>query len=676
MFNRHGMALLATVRHFALAPSAADSAEFLNNTPWEAVPWGWDAPDYALGASVSGELPTLNISGYDTASGDIPLAGTPSTPPPVIVPGGVGPGDTTPPTTYVYEDADGDLVTGTYTLDNLQYWKLELRTSGGTLVKEITEHWAGTAVFNVDRAPDLEFATNDDQFDNFATVGQREIWLRDWRGHLMGRFEIVHVERVYQGAARFFRVVAQGLVARLSREPVAFYSTPVDVKVDKDGKETRTRRYDTTRNIVKGLLAFQNRTPAVSIGVIDSAIGNTMRMIVFEDSNVMDALRQLQSTTPAGRGGFLWIDDQNKLQWRLKIGVDRQTLSSGLPAPALRGATVRMKLDEMATRVYLYGGLKNTEEFLSLEDAGLAVPYVQANTGTYGIRSARKIDNRIKYPETLLATANRLLSETSVPYYEVEVDTVDLAKADGDYGVVDLWPGTEYLIDDDTASPLSGVYLTAQSVTYDLSNPLATSVKLANRAKSLAEIFERILGQLNPTLDEEELLDFWEDESDYYEGHIGRMVARVLEEAADDPESPSGSNLTEAFRDLLENYVPPFDTESGPNENNIADALQDHETRIQNLEDSEVVLDYGEQADIKPVVAGDAVAGTSDKVARADHQHKGVPILTETTAPTVPDTPCLWFEVDSNGKPLKMYAAMLEESTMVWACISHLEAET
>jgi hypothetical protein len=35
----------------------------------------------------------------------------------------------------------------------------------------------------------------------------------------------------------------------------------------------------------------------------------------------------------------------------------------------------------------------------------------------------------------------------------------------------------------------------------------------------------------------------------------------------------------------------------------------------------------------------------------------------------------LWFEVDSNGKPLKMYAAMFEDSAMVWALISHLEAE-
>jgi hypothetical protein len=41
----------------------------------------------------------------------------------------------------------------------------------------------------------------------------------------------------------------------------------------------------------------------------------------------------------------------------------------------------------------------------------------------------------------------------------------------------------------------------------------------------------------------------------------------------------------------------------------------------------------------------------------------------------VPDTACLWFEVDSEDKPIKMYAAMLEGSVMVWACISHLEAE-
>ena len=166
----------------------------------------------------------------------------------------------------------------------------------------------------------------------------------------------------------------------------------------------------------------------------------------------------------------------------------------------------------MATRVYLFGALKTTDTFTSLTDAGQANDYIEANTATYGVRSARRTDNRIKYPETLLAAAQRILAETSVPYYEVEVDTVDLVKADGDYGAVDLWPGSEYRIDYDTASPLSGVYLTAQSVTYDLSNPLATGIKLANRARRLSDIFDRILGQLNPTVDEETLLENWEAE--------------------------------------------------------------------------------------------------------------------------------------------------------------------
>jgi hypothetical protein len=676
MYSRHSMALLGTVRHFAPPPQAADADGFLNLPPWEGVPGGWDLPDYALGAADSGDLPLITDL-PDTASGDVPLSGLPSTPPPVIGGGGeIDPGPNTLPTDYVFEDDDGELVTGTYTLDNLQYWALEIRTSGGALVQEVTEHWAGSAVFNVDQAPELEFCTTLDAFDNFATVGNREIWLRDWRRHLMGRFEIVRVERAYNGAARYFRIQAQGIVARLSQAPVITYSTPVDSVENEDGSITRTRHYSTAGVIVQELLAFQTRTPFFSVGYIDPAIRDTARMFTADDTNVMDALRQLQNSQPVGRSGFLWIDDQNRLQWRLRIGVDRAVLSSSLPTPSLRGATVRMCLDEMATRVYLFGALKTTDTFTSLTDAGQPNDYLQANTGTYGVRSARRTDNRIKYPETLLAAAQRILAETSVPYYEVEVDTVDLVKADGDYGAVDLWPGSEYRIDDDTASPLSGVYLTAQSVTYDLSNPLATGIKLANRARRLSDIFDRILGQLNPTVDEDTLLENWEGEEDGdpYPRHFSRMVARSMEEATD-PDTPVGESLADAFRELLESYIPPFDTESGPNENNIADALQDHETRIQELEEGEVVLDYGAQTDIKPVVAGDAVAGTLDKVARADHQHKGVPILTETSAPTVPNTPCLWFEVDSNGKPLKMYAAMLEGATMVWACISHLEAE-
>lgn len=675
MYSRHGMALLGTVRHFAPPPQAADADGFLNLPPWEGVPNGWDVPDYTLGAADSGDLPLITDL-PDTASGDLPLSGLPNTPPPVNDGGEIDPGDNTLPTDYVFEDADGELVTGTYTLDNLQYWSLEIRTSGGALVQEVTEHWAGSAVFNVDQAPELEFCTTLDAFDNFATVGNREIWLRDWRRHLMGRFEIVRVERAYNGAARYFRVQAQGIVARLSQAPVITYSTPVDERENEDGSVTRTRRYSSVGTIVSELLAFQTRTPYFSVGYIDPSIRDTSRIFAVDDTNVMDALRQLQNSQPAGRSGFLWIDDQNKLQWRLRIGIDRAVLSSSLPTPSLRGATVRMCLDEMATRVYLFGALKTTDTFTSLTDAGQPNDYIQANTATYGVRSARRTDNRIKYPETLLAAAQRILAETSVPYYEVEVDTVDLVKADGDYGAVDLWPGSEYLIDDDTASPLSSVYLTAQSVTYDLSNPLATGIKLANRARRLSDIFDRILGQLNPTVDEETLLENWEaeDDDDPYPSHFTRMVARSMEEATD-PDTPVGESLAEAFRRLLEDYIPDFDTDSGPNENNIADALQDHETRIQTLEDSEVVLDYGAQSDIKPVVAGDAVAGTSDKVARADHQHKGVPILTATTAPTVPNTPCLWFQVDSNGKPLKMYAAMLEDAGMVWALISHLEAE-
>ena len=81
MYSRHGMALLSTVRHFAPPPQSADADGFLNLPPWEGVPGGWDVPDYTIGAADSGDLPLITDL-PDTASGDVPLAGLPNTPPP------------------------------------------------------------------------------------------------------------------------------------------------------------------------------------------------------------------------------------------------------------------------------------------------------------------------------------------------------------------------------------------------------------------------------------------------------------------------------------------------------------------------------------------------------------------------------------------------------------------
>jgi hypothetical protein len=627
MLSRHGQAGYGTVRYFAPAPAQGVSADL---PPWEMTGVGWDYSPPA-------------------ASGEIPLSGLPTAPPPVIDDGVVIPGDNTPPTNTFYEDENGDIITAPFTFDTERYWVLELRTGGGTLVDTVDNHWQGRVTFNADVAPEMEFSTDAEFFDDFAAVGTREIWLRDWRRALMGRFEILDVERVFRGDGRYYRVRAQGLVARLSRATVGRYSTPVTVTVGEGGKETRTRRYASVSAIVAGLLALQTRTPLFTVGTIDPAIATTQRIFAVEETNVMDALRQLQATMPRDRAGHMWIDGQGRLQWRQKIGAARQTLSSSFPAPAITSATVRMRLDEIITRVYYYGAPVDGDRFLALSDAGQPADYIQQNTGTYGIRALRKIDNRIKYPETLLSTARRVLEEYSTPYYEVEIDAVDLVKADGTWPTVDIWPGTEYLIDDATASPMGAAYVMAQAVTYDLTNPLAVGVKLANRAKRLSDIIERLVSQQNPATEEEERLDAWED-SDRYGGHFARMLGRSLADANEYPDSPTGRDIDAAIRDFLDRYVPPFQTQGGSNYRTIPEVFENHETRIQAIEDGGGGADPGD--DILPIVSTPDSPGESEKFAREDHQHQGAPGLESTSEPSPTGSrPMLWFNVDNEGTP-------------------------
>jgi hypothetical protein len=266
---------------------------------------------------------------------------------------------------------------------------------------------------------------------------------------------------------------------------------------------------------------------------------------------------------------------------------------------------------------------------------------------------------RIKYPETLLATANRLLEETSVPYFELRVDAVDLAKADGDYAVVDLWPGSSYVLDDDTASPLDGAAVTALSVTYDLSNPLAVNVILATRPKRLSDIVERILSQSVPIEDEISVIEAWE-KSDLYDRHFGAMLARKLTDA-EGGDTDLARLIRDALDDFMSRYVPPFETEIGPNTATLPDALEDHEDRIQAIEDGGGGASPGDE--ILPVTSQETLSGESEAFAREDHQHQGVPIALTGDPPETGE--CLLF---SGGK---LYMAVSGD----WLLISHLEAE-
>ena len=649
MLSRWGQTGYGSVRWFAPAPS---QASVLDAPPWLGVPLGFDAGGgYALQDAVSGALPLIESTPDE--SGAVALSGIPGVPAPVSFFGGITPQPfITTPTGYVYE-VDGNIVSGTYSITGDQFWTLELRTEGGALVKEITRHWNGSATFTVDVPPEMSFSSDDEDLFSVSLAGLHEIWLRDWRGTLLGRFEIATLERVHDGPSLYVRVVAQGLIVRLSRSTIGNYTTPVTVTRNEDGTQTRTRQYKSVAAIVGDLLAFQTRAPLIALGAIDPAIAARQRMITLENTTVMDVLRQLQATLPKAESGNLWIDSSLRLNWTKDVGIRGRgrPLSSFAPTPHVRGTSVRIGFDEIATRVYLSGASTGPDTAVTLIDAGIPSGYVQANTATYGIRALRKTDNRVKYPETLLAMANRVLEETSVPYFELEVDAVDLVKADGYAGAVDLWPGATYVLDDSTASVLGGSPVIANTVTYDLSNPLATKIKLATRPKRLSDIVERLNSQVNPTEDEADVLDARE-ESPLYDSHFGRMLARKLQDAADD-DGDLARQIRAAIDDYMARYVPPFQTEDGPNERPLTEAFYNHEDRIHVLEGGGGGADPGD--DILPIIADETLPGESEKFAREDHQHQGAPAMSDTSEPELPAAPMLWFEMDSEGAPLAVH---------------------
>jgi hypothetical protein len=640
VYSRHGQALLGTERYNAPAPLSPDLTAFYNSAPWLAVPFPFDSPTYLVSNAADGVLTALATT--PATAGTLPLAGFPGGPLPTESAGIISPASSvTVPTTYIYETADGSLATGTYILDREKYWGLEVRTSTGALVADVTKHWGGKATFNADQPPQLEFNTVTEVFGNvavdapfglFALAAQYEIWLRDWRGFLMGRFEITSAKFVDNPPAEYLEIKAQGLVARLSRESVATFTTPVVKKTNPDGSLSDVKSAQSVSQIVTRLLALQLREPAIEVGFIDPAIGTELRYFAVKDTTILAALQALQNTLPKALAGTITVDADYKLQWLVNVGYANLTLSKTAPEPALRAVNVSARFDEMITRLYLYGQGQSTDTFLSIAPP---TAYMDRNSDTFGIISARKTDNRIIFQETLRNVASRILDETASPYFQVEVDVLDLVKADQGYTMPDVWPGATYALDSPAALAMGGASVKVQSVTYDLANPLPLDVKLEARAERLSDIFDRILGQLNPTIPLDKLLATLKDDSTF-ENFLADEVADALDafDAFDVP-TPAAERLQDSLNEAIDRYEPMPDTHPGET---LPEAVQDHEDRLDAVED----ILGGEPETPLPVNPEENVAGDSEKMARADHEHLGMPQPAIVTAlPAIPETGCL-----------------------------------
>jgi len=112
---------------------------------------------------------------------------------------------------------------------------------------------------------------------------------------------------------------------------------------------------------------------------------------------------------------------------------------------------------------------------------------------------AIKVDRRIRHPETLLRVAQRILEEFATPQVKIDVDLLDLAKADGIAGWRDIEIGGKYRVVDTTLGVDTTVEIVGIEV--DFARPVAIRVELANQTKTLGDLIGDLVDSLQQPLD-------------------------------------------------------------------------------------------------------------------------------------------------------------------------------
>ncbi len=182
---------------------------------------------------------------------------------------------------------------------------------------------------------------------------------------------------------------------------------------------------ETISNIVDDLLAMQVRTPAITVGTIDAAIGNLTRSIQASGESILSVLMKLRDTA----GGYIEVDNDRELNWTVSIGEDKgQQIRY---AKNLLGIEREIDYSQLFNRIYAYGEGEGEAKIVLSDAEGQDEDYVEdtdSQTTWGGIYIGIFKDNSITHPDTLLAWANQLKAEYSTPPITYRVNSIDLGQ--------------------------------------------------------------------------------------------------------------------------------------------------------------------------------------------------------------------------------------------------------
>ena len=365
-------------------------------------------------------------------------------------------------------------------------YTIELRLPNWTLHGYITGWLSGGVEIELGRPSSFHLLLHGDHTQADAMTSNRRIVIRNARGFVIDMFEIGQVEKQRDGDAIYLKVSGQSQAVLLEREAVTTYSTPYDEAEDEDtGEIVRTRHYQTVRQIVLDLLAFQEENE-FTLAEIDATIGDRLVIWSCDGTSILGALTELQGHLPVEKRGHMWVDYERGLHWILGVKGPAIDINVG---EHLTGLGLITSYDDVITRLYPQGRELDDGTRVQLPAPG----YVERNTALYGVRAIAKTDNRILYTESLTEWANGFLDEYSVPRIEIRVDVI--AARLGGLDSRDLVVGRQYRVVDDVQdiSEITRV----QRISYDLNDPLAMEVDVSNRRTTIGDLIRRLAEQIN-----------------------------------------------------------------------------------------------------------------------------------------------------------------------------------
>lgn len=304
-----------------------------------------------------------------------------------------------------------------------------------------------------------------------------------------------------------------------------------------------TAESKTVSQIVSDLLAFQVRTPAVTVGTIDGSISGLTRSMQSDGDSILSALFKLRDTC----GGYIEVDNDLQLNWYASIGEDKgQQIRY---RKNMSGIVRHIDYTRLVNRVYAYGEGEGDARIKISDADGYANDYIEntdSQTEWNGIYPRPFRDPTITHPDTLVAWAEQLLAEHKDPPISYAVpDTVDLGQ-DIDWEALQLG-STVTVIDEDLGINISVSVVRIEHP--DLSQPHRMEIELANRVKDITDTLTEIYGQQQ------------------FEGHIatkigaGQVIVKgtftVLDWATDGTTEIDGGNITTSTVTLdTINFVP------------------------------------------------------------------------------------------------------------------------